>query len=94
MSRPKPVPKSPDGRTYPAHLRKYEGLDARMLPIVAELHRGTFDDIAVRIEDRAVRAQLPHWLASAQWRSLITRIRATRPWSYELGPEAPKDLSL
>jgi hypothetical protein len=69
-------------------------LDATVLPIVAKVRRGTFDDIALRIKDPEVRAQLPRWLTSAQWRNLITMSKATKPWTYQLGPDAPKDLDV
>jgi len=92
VSKLAPRPRSADGRPYPVHFRKVEKLDAEVLPVVAQVRRGTFDDIAVQIKDPVVRSQLVRWLASAEWRDLITCSKATRPQTYQLGPEAQQYL--
>jgi len=67
------TPRTIDGRTYPDHLRAYEPMDSELLPLAALLGEFTYDDLALRVEDGKVRAVLPRWLASAEWRGLIER---------------------
>jgi hypothetical protein len=78
-----------DGRTYPEHLREFERYDGVLLPLVQDGRAVTFDDLVNRITDRKVRAMLPRWLASAQWRGLIERHDGAgrQPWTYVLGPQ-------
>jgi hypothetical protein len=83
-------PRTLDGRSYPEHLRVYEGLDEALLPVVAHLEPATFDDLSIAIDDPRLRASLPRWLASAEWRGLVQRLDpSTRaPRTYGLGPQA------
>lgn len=67
------TPRTYDGRSYPDHLRAYESLDAELLPIAAQLHEFTFDDLAARVENPRTVSAIPRWLASATWRGLIER---------------------
>jgi hypothetical protein len=84
------TPRTIDGRRYPAHLRAYEQFDAEILPLLADLGHATFDDLSIRVADPKVRAVLPRWLASAEWRSIVERHgpSAHQPRTYELGPRA------
>jgi|HubBroStandDraft_6_1064221.scaffolds.fasta_scaffold331285_3 hypothetical protein len=66
-------PTSPDGRSYPDHLRPYERLDGDLLPIVQDLQPVSFDTLSAAVRDVRQRAALPRWLASAQWRGLLER---------------------
>lgn len=87
-------PRTLDGRSYPEHLRAYEGLDDALLPVVAQLEPATFDDLSIAIDEPRLRASLPRWLASAEWRGLIQRLDASMrgPRTYGLGPEGPAQL--
>jgi hypothetical protein len=88
-------PRTLDGRTYPEHLRPFEIHDQVLLPKVAQLQPVTFDKLSVIVEDPRLRAVLPQWLASAEWRGLIERVdpamRSSR--QYRLGPYTPDWLS-
>jgi hypothetical protein len=83
------TPTTLDGRRYPEHLREFERYDGELLPLVQEGGAVTFDDLVTRIGDRKVRAILPRWIASAQWRGLIERHDGPgrKPWTYVLGPQ-------
>ncbi len=74
----------------PDHLRNYHQLDAQLLPLVMSMKPVTFDQLSVAVEDPRVRAALPHWLASAQWRGLVARgtARGRSPRIYVSGPAA------
>jgi hypothetical protein len=89
-----PTPRSPDGRSYPEHLRPYERLDDQLLPLFVALAPATFDELSLAVGDARVRAALPRWIASAQWRGLVQRQDTTTrgPWAYGLGPEAASHL--
>jgi hypothetical protein len=80
------TPRTLDGRVYPEHLRPYEDLDAELLPLAAELGRFTFDELTTVVADPKVRAVLPHWLSSAEWRALVARRDASMhsPREYEV----------
>lgn len=67
------TPRTLDGRTYPDHLRPYEQLDSDMLPIVLSLGEFEGPELGSAIEDRRVAASVPRWMASAEWRGLISR---------------------
>jgi hypothetical protein len=67
------TPKTLDGREYPEHLKAYHAYDAEFLSIAARLGEFTFDDLAARVTDPKMRAMIPRWLASAEWRGLIER---------------------
>jgi hypothetical protein len=84
------TPRTLDGREYPEHLRAYHRYDGVLLPLVASLAPATFDDLSLAIEDARVRAALPRWLASAEWRGLVERGDGTLGSSraYLPGPEA------
>lgn len=79
-----------DPRREPEHLKAYHGLDEQLLPLVVERAPVTFDQLSVAVESPRVRAVLPSWLASAQWRGLVARgrDRAGSPRIYVAGPEA------
>ncbi|MET0603499.1 MAG: hypothetical protein ABW167_16045 [Baekduia sp.] len=82
------TPRTLDGRTYPDRLREFERYDHLVLPLV-EAHRPkTFDDLAAGLDDRNALADLPVWLASAEWRGLIERADepSRGPRAYVLGP--------
>jgi hypothetical protein len=66
-------PRSIDGRPYPDHLKPYEKLDEPLLGLLDQLQPATFDQLSDAVSDLRVRAALPRWLASAQWRHLIVR---------------------
>lgn len=66
-------PRTLDGREYPDHLKPYEAYDPELLPIAARIGEFTFDDLAARVPDPKMRAMIPRWLASAEWRGLIER---------------------
>jgi hypothetical protein len=89
------TPQTTDGRQYPEHLRAYHKLDADLLPKLAEMAPATFDDLSIAVDDPQIRAALPHWLASAQWRGLIARANtsAGSPRTYVLGPKAQTHLA-
>jgi hypothetical protein len=85
-----PRPKSPDGRAYPAHLRRYEPLDDELLALVGDLEPVTFDRLSSRVGDAGTLAVLPRWLASARWRGLVdeSASRGGQPRSYRLAATA------
>lgn len=89
------TPRTLDGRSYPEHLRAYHAYDAQFLPLVARLAPTTFDEISMQIDDGRLRAALPRWLASAEWRGLVERRDASvrSPRTYGLGPKGPQSLS-
>jgi hypothetical protein len=89
------TPRTLEGREYPEHLRAYHRFDGTLLPIVARMAPVSFDDLSVAVEDPRVRAALPRWLASAQWRGLVERgdARGGSPRRYVLGPAAGAHLS-
>jgi hypothetical protein len=60
-----------DSREYPPHLQAYHVYDAELLPLVERLQPATFDELSVQVEDRATRAVIQSWLASARWRGLV-----------------------
>ena len=68
------TPTTTDGRRYPAHLRAYEQFDAALLPLVAAIGGGRLDDIASAAPSARLRASVPRWLASAEWRGLVERV--------------------
>lgn len=76
-----------DGRDYPEHLRPYEEFDALLLPVLAGIAPATFDAISVTVTDARLRAVLPRWLASAEWRGLVERVdpSMSAPRTYVLG---------
>lgn len=82
-------PRSLDGRRYPLFLREYEEFDEIILPIVAELRRATFNEIADRL-DRKSAYSLSLWLMSAEWRGLIESRDPTEdgPMTWVPGPRA------
>jgi hypothetical protein len=82
-------PRSLDGRRYPLFLREYEDFDGVILPVVAELQRATFNEIADRLDWKAAYS-LSHWLMSAEWRGLIESRDPTQhgPMTWVLGPRA------
>jgi hypothetical protein len=82
------TPRTLDGRTYPEHLREYHRYDHLVLPLVDPRRPQTFDDLAAGLDDRNALADLPAWLASAEWRGLIERAdKPSRgPRAYVLGP--------
>jgi hypothetical protein len=84
------TPRTLDGREYPEHLRAYHRYDGALLPVVESLAPATFDDLSLAIEDARIRAALPRWLASAEWRGLIQRGDGAvdSPRRYVLGPAA------
>jgi hypothetical protein len=84
------TPRTFDGRDYPDHLRPYEAYDDALLPVVAAYAPATFDQLSIAIPDARMRASLPRWLASAEWRGLVERLDTTMgsPRTYELGPQA------
>jgi len=79
-----------DPRQEPDHLRAYHELDSQLLPLVVSMKPVTFDELSVAVDDPRVRAALPHWLASAQWRGLVARgtARGRSPRIYVPGPAA------
>ena len=82
-------PPSPDGRSYPDHLRPYEQLDKELLPIVEGLQPVSFDTLSAAVHDARQRAALPRWLASAQWRGLLDRATpSTGDRAYSLAERA------
>ncbi len=84
-------PRSNDGRPYPPYLKAYEKLDEQLLGILEVLHSATFDDLSGAVSDLRVRAALPRWLASAQWRHLITRGKTPDGLrSYELASDSTR----
>jgi hypothetical protein len=89
-----PTPRTVDGRTYPDHLRPYERFDDDLLPVVADHAPATFDVLSIAVSDARMRASLPRWLASAEWRGLVERVapRPGSPRTYDLGPVADQHL--
>ncbi|HET6508501.1 MAG TPA: hypothetical protein VFG42_17040 [Baekduia sp.] len=87
-------PRTFDGRTYPSHLRVYEAYDDVLLPVVADRQPATFDQLSIAIPDARMRASLPRWLASAEWRGLVKRLDSSMdaPRTYGLGPQADDHL--
>lgn len=85
------TPRTLDGRSYPDYLRPYEAHDEALLPLVVTADPVTFDELAEAIEDPRLRAVLPQWLSSAEWRGLIERIDPTPrlPRRYQSGPYQP-----
>jgi hypothetical protein len=82
-------PISPDGRSYPDHLRPYERLDEQLLPIVEDMQPVSFDALSAAVQDVRQRAALPRWLASAQWHGLLDRSTpSTGERAYSLGERA------
>jgi hypothetical protein len=88
------TPRTLDGRAYPDHLRVYETYDDSLLPVVAQLAPATFDALSIVIADPRMRAALPRWLASAEWRGLVQRFDPSMrsPRTYGLGPEGRSHL--
>jgi hypothetical protein len=88
------VPKSVDGRSYPKHLARYHAYDEQLLPLLARLAPATFDDLAAEIDDPRVRADLPLWLTSAEWRGLVVHddMSTRLPRIFTLGPKARAQL--
>jgi hypothetical protein len=67
------TPRTLDGRDYPEHLRAYESLDSKLLPLLDDVGPATFDGFMTHIADPRTRAAAPRWLASAEWRGLVER---------------------
>lgn len=65
--------RSPDGRSYPLHLKAVEPFDADFVPLLEESGVATFDELSMRVCDRRARAALVRWLASAEWRGIVER---------------------
>jgi hypothetical protein len=89
------TPRTLDGRTYPDYLRPFEAHDQALLPLVISEDPITFDQLAEAITDPRLRAVLPQWLSSAEWRGLIERIDPTprSPRQYRPGPYEPNWLT-
>lgn len=88
------TPRTTDGRSYPEHLRAYHAYDDVLLPLVAMHEPVGFDDLSVAVNDPRVRAALPRWLASAEWRALVERSDTSRRSArrYRLGSRAASSL--
>jgi hypothetical protein len=86
------TPRTLDGRSYPDHLRPYEVHDQELLPLIARMQPATFDRLSIAVDDPRLRAVLPRWLASAQWRGLVERLDPTTrsPRRYQLGSHADR----
>jgi hypothetical protein len=67
------TPRTLDHRSYPEHLKAYEGYDRLLLQIAMELTPFTRESLEGRLQDAKVRDAVPRWLASAEWRGLIKR---------------------
>ncbi|MCW3026795.1 MAG: hypothetical protein JWN81_6 [Solirubrobacterales bacterium] len=72
------TPRTLDGRLYPAHLKVYERYDVLLLRLAMELDPFRKDSLEAHVEDQRVRAAVPRWLASAEWRGIIRRESAGR----------------
>jgi hypothetical protein len=68
------TPKTLDGRSYPKYLRAFERYDPEMLRQVAELQQPTLNKLAVEAPDPKMRSAVSPWIASAEWRGLISRV--------------------
>jgi hypothetical protein len=88
-------PRTLDGREYPDHLKVYETYDDALLPVLSSIGEVTMTDVAASVSDPKVRALVPRWMASAEWRGLIERTdRDMRsPRTYRITPYGEQQLA-
>lgn len=84
------TPRTLDGRAYPDHLRPYERLDADLLPIAVSLGEFESSELGSAIEDRRVATSVSRWIASAEWRGLISRQDRSMSDRRTYAPDGPR----
>lgn len=67
------TPETHDGRRYPDYLRAYERYDSEFLPQIDALQEPTLNRLAISAASPKLRSVVSPWLASAEWRGLLTR---------------------
>ena len=68
------TPATTDGRSYPPYLKTFERYDEVFLPKVKELDDPTLNQLALEAPTDQLRSAVSPWIASAEWRLLITRV--------------------
>jgi hypothetical protein len=68
------TPKAIDGRSYPKYLRAFERYDDELLPEISKLQQPTLNKLAVEAASPKMRSVVSPWIASAEWRGLISRV--------------------
>jgi hypothetical protein len=81
------TPTTVDGRVYPERLREFERFDDQLLPFIRPYHAATVNELLRSVQDPKLRAVMPRWLSSAEWRGLVERRKSEGPWAYVLGPK-------
>jgi hypothetical protein len=71
----KGTPKALDGRSYPGYLRAFERYDNELLSQVQRLGQPTLNQLALEASSAKMRSVVSPWLASAEWRGLLDRVK-------------------